>query len=445
MRATHCMPARRVQLAACAPAARRSRARANPRASSETLGRMGDSVLRQSFLSDVVDSSHGRSRHGTNGASAAVKFCMLALGVSAFPICETLLLQTTMFATCFRWGPRFYGGSTLALFLPGFAVQVLQNRRDAATELIVGSRLFASLRLLVGHSVQLGMLCLFFGLLHGDPDRWEGNDDFLAVSFLVIGCCCAVVYGTCAQTVSLFPSEAHPWFFVGCVMWPAHLFLALRLPAFRCTSKHNLRPSTCFCFDRTYSVSIAIAPLNVVTGELCDEARGKPYWDRIIAFYSTSSAFQLAGLVAFAVLAYSGVGGADAFSKKDAQLQRAVVATPRTKRPADRGWIVPRSSDGRIPGSPGQRPEREPEQSSDKQLVDPNHRHSLVRNHSLVQIWRKSAYVAATMAISLVQNLLVCGLFCRLRVQGDLPALRTTMLYSFYISQCIGTVVVMVS
>ena len=53
--------------------------------------------------------------------------------------------------------------------------------------------------------------------------------------------------------------------------------------------------------------------------------------------------FQVAGMAAFIVLAYSGVGGATAFSKKDAQLVRAVVASPRTKKPSDRGWIVPRS------------------------------------------------------------------------------------------------------
>lgn len=177
--------------------------------------------LRHTLLSEDGGPSYARSstqrRARFEANSSAVKLCMLALGVSAFPVCETLLLQTTMFDKCFRWGPRFYGGSTLALFLPGFAVQVLQNRRDAAAELIVGSRLFALVRLMVGHALQMAVLALFFVLLHGDPSRWEGNDNFLAISFLVIGCCCAVVYGTSAQTVSLFPSEVHPWFFVGCV------------------------------------------------------------------------------------------------------------------------------------------------------------------------------------------------------------------------------------
>lgn len=168
----------------------------------------------------------------------------------------------------------------------------------------------------------------------------------------------------------------------------------------------------------------------------------------LLAFYAASAAFQLVGLAAFIVLAYSGVGGAAAFSKKDLQLEKAVVATPRRKRPSESGWIVPRSSDGRIPGSPVLmigRPEPERELQREKELVDPIRQTIEIQRHSLVQIWRRSAFVAATMAISLVQNLLACGLFGRLRIQGDIPVLRTTMLYSFYISQCCGTLLVMVS
>lgn len=122
--------------------------------------------------------------------------------------------------------------------------------------------------------------------------------------------------------------------------------------------------SICLC--RTYSVSVVIAPLNLATGELCDETTGTAYWDRILVYYAASSAFQLAGMVAFVVLAYTDVGAA-AFSKKDAQLERAAVTTPRRRRakqsPAhalspspgspqpferrrsEKGWIVP-TSDG---------------------------------------------------------------------------------------------------
>lgn len=210
-------------------------------------------------------------------------------------------------------------------------------------------------------------------------------------------------------------------------------------------------------------MSIAIAPLNLATGELCDEASRKPYWDRIVSYYVASCGFQLAGMAAFVVLAYSGVGGAVAFSKKDAQLKSDAVATLRPKRASDSGWIVPRLSDGRITGA-GLTPEPEPEQPQPKsklesklewesgterqpetELVDPAHQATPPHRHALLYIWRKSAFVAVTMAISLVQNLLACGIFSRLRVQGDIAELRTTMLYSFYISQCCGTLLVMVS
>lgn len=348
------------------------------------------------------------TRTGPPPSTTVLKLCMIALGVSAFPVCETLLLQTTMFATCFRWGDRFYGGSTLALFLPGFAVQVLQNRGDAAAELLVGSRQFALVRLVVGHAVQLVALAVFFALLHDDPRRWEGDDTFMALAFIVIGCSCAIVYGTCAQTVSLFPSEVHPYFFVG-----------------------------------TYSVSWAIAPLNIATGQLCDEGSATPHWDRVVVYYSAGSTFQILGLVAFIVLAYTHVGGG-AFSRKDHLLERAAVATPRRKKVApaaferkdnEKGWIVP-TSDGKVPGGGEQLPQVD---RPSRAAVSPAE-----ARHSLVYIWRKCLYVAAAMVISLLENLLVCGLFARLRVQGDIPNLRTTMFYSFYISQCFGTIVVMV-
>jgi hypothetical protein len=96
------------------------------------------------------------------------------------------------------------------------------------------------------------------------------------------------------------------------------------------------------------------------------------------------------------------------------------------------------------PGQEATQPEPEPELELERKRADVNRRTTDLPRHSLVFIWRKSAFVAATMVISLLQNLLVCGLFGRLRVQGDLPGLRTLMLYSFYISQCCGTAVVMV-
>jgi hypothetical protein len=49
------------------------------------------------------------------GRRGSVAEDMMAMGVSSFPVCETLLLQTSMFSNCFMWGPAFYGRATLCL------------------------------------------------------------------------------------------------------------------------------------------------------------------------------------------------------------------------------------------------------------------------------------------------------------------------------------------
>lgn len=49
------------------------------------------------------------------GGSKGLGLCLLAMGISSFPVCETLLLQTSMFSDCFKWGPSFYGKATLCL------------------------------------------------------------------------------------------------------------------------------------------------------------------------------------------------------------------------------------------------------------------------------------------------------------------------------------------
>ena len=45
--------------------------------------------------------------------------------------------------------------------------------------------------------------------------------------------------------------------------------------------------------------------------------------------------------------------------------------------------------------------------------------------------------------MGLLENLLVCGEFARLPVQGQIPSLRTLMMYSFYAAQCVGAMVAM--
>ena len=49
------------------------------------------------------------------GGSTGLGLCLFAMGISSFPVCETLLLQTSTFSGCFKWGPSFYGKATLCL------------------------------------------------------------------------------------------------------------------------------------------------------------------------------------------------------------------------------------------------------------------------------------------------------------------------------------------
>jgi hypothetical protein len=58
-----------------------------------------------------------------------VKLETRVVGISAFPVCETLLLQTSMFTHCFGYS-GFYGEATMALFLVGLPLMMAQNRWD---------------------------------------------------------------------------------------------------------------------------------------------------------------------------------------------------------------------------------------------------------------------------------------------------------------------------
>ena len=58
------------------------------------------------------------------GEACTIRVLLFLLGISAFPITESLLLQTATFTECFDLGRAFYGIATLVLFLPGLVIQV---------------------------------------------------------------------------------------------------------------------------------------------------------------------------------------------------------------------------------------------------------------------------------------------------------------------------------
>eukprot|EP01049_Picozoa_sp_SAG25_P012620 SAG25_NODE_1748_length_2401_cov_20.010860_2_plen_441_part_00 len=231
--------------------------------------------------------------------------CMIAMGLSAFPATETLLLQSSMFANCFvgRDGsdvfPEYYAEAMLALFLPGLPLMLMQNSLDQRFDLRYGYGWIARRRVLFGHGIQLVCLALFLlGIhQHGRLSR-VAMHALLLGTFFAVGIGCSTVYGTHAQAVSIFSERYHPFFFIG-----------------------------------TYSVSFYIAPVNLIVGELCEDrfkngtfmahvgVLPQPHWPRIFVFYAAGGALNLVGLAAFFVLSGYLDDGREAFAQKELQLR----------------------------------------------------------------------------------------------------------------------------
>jgi hypothetical protein len=317
---------------------------------------------------------HGRS-------STALALCFSAIGLSAFPSTETLLLQTSLFVKCVDW-PEYYGLASIALFVPGLIVQMLQNSYDQTVNLRFGLQPAMVARLFFGHAIQLAALLAFFvQLRNDDPDgdgvfvgSVEGKQLLLVVCFVTIGTGCAIVYGSCAQLVALFPRSHHAFFFIG-----------------------------------TYSVSVVLSPVNYLIGDLynVDAATmecNSVHWKRLAFYYGIGSCCNAAGIVAFVVLLWcTSVGRRKMYSieqKRQKDVLEQLLAPPAAQ---------------------------------------------LERTHSapLAEVWRRCFKVGLTMILSLAQNMIVCNYYIRLPVVGSIPSLPTVMMYSFYVSQCLGSATVM--
>jgi len=246
------------------------------------------------------------------GSDMVTSLCLVGMGMSAFPITETLLLQTAMFTSCWGWG-GYYGLATVTLFLPGLFIQLAQNRWDQGFDRDYGTRKMGCFRLGIGHGLQIAALGVFLGSLH---DMEVGHTStahtmLLVLTFVVIGLGCSIVYGACAQIISIFPCRYHPYFFVG-----------------------------------TYSVSVIIAPFNVAIGALYNHADLAPaalrnltsgqlkeyqcegghglMWDKIALYYTVGVVFEVVGVVAFVVLCFFTAEGEATLAAKDDSLRSSV-------------------------------------------------------------------------------------------------------------------------
>lgn len=66
--------------------------------------------------------------------SNTLKLLFFICGLSTFARSESVLMQTQMFAECFKLGNKFYPAASSAIFMPGILIQLIQNRYDKAMD-----------------------------------------------------------------------------------------------------------------------------------------------------------------------------------------------------------------------------------------------------------------------------------------------------------------------
>ena len=164
--------------------------------SEEPAAAAGEGSLSLQQREGSAASSDGDGGGGAAVASGWLALCMATMGLSAFPICETLLLQvraprcaaaaaaapaqtavaaqTSAFTECFGFD-GFYAEACLALFLPGLLIQFLQNRLDhkidrltSSSGLVESTAKLNIGRVIVGHLLQLAALLAFLIVLQSD-------------------------------------------------------------------------------------------------------------------------------------------------------------------------------------------------------------------------------------------------------------------------------------
>lgn len=362
------------------------------------------------------------------------------IGVSCFAVPETIFLQTPMFDLGFEFGEAFYGLAMLFLFLPGLLMQFLQGALDEKFDAKFGTARATLARVLVGHTLQATALFFFLGMLQCYPE-WYGtrkSTALLGCTLTCIGLGSAVVYGSCSQVNSMFDSSLHPFFFAG-----------------------------------TFCVSLCMAPVNLAIGGLMNCMTYAVSWRAVWTFYSVAMLLNIAGITGVALLCNQPAGRRE-FLKKD------VLISPRARarkqdHPEERAEEGDRSEQRRLltvggeENSPygrhaslsaGRRgsltgslnlgvphsvntPPRARLAAQPSSLAGSPARGVVKEKLTTCAIVRASAPAGFTMVLSLVESLLVCSQYSRLTPR-DLQALPTIMFYSYYTSQCGGTLLNMI-
>ena len=329
----------------------------------------------------------------------------------------------------------------VAAVLPGLGIQVAQNQLDQRFDEEGISRFDTSYgvaicRVVTGHVLQLLALLVFLAGLHDEDSpvlhrphaalrTWNDEQSLrMYCNFVVIGTGCAIVYGTYAQTVSMFPERYHAFFFIG-----------------------------------TYSVSWAIAPFNLLIGSLCPVADGHsietaggehgtcvlgdscPQWTRIAAFYAIGGMFNVGGLVAFVMLTCTELGK-QVYDLKDEVL--VPTSSGRRRKPGLRSSSRHGSQSQQVSGAGASNI-----QFGDTVVIDPpessfstgclptandvdtptiyatsSSSSSTGENHDGTaasrDVWCTTLGCGLVMMLALCENLLICGQYSDLKSQGQI-------------------------
>jgi len=247
-------------------------------------------------------------------------------------------------------------------------------------------------RLVLSHGLQVVAMPVFLLLLESvEHESLVKKYSVVVCCFIAIGAGSAAVYGCAAQVISLF-AQHQAFFFVG-----------------------------------AYGFSLCVAPLNLQLGDLC--STDGPQWSRIWEFYSISTIFNFLGLLAFVVLGKGTKTGYHLLLDKDSRLRHEGTLVMGPHRIAVKEGYV---------AAEVQRPEDE----SKVEMAQETEMSSGV-GLPMRTVWKKCTLYATSLFFTLLVNMVVCGEYTKVPLQGQIEPLHTWLYYSYFITQMCGAVLAM--
>lgn len=210
--------------------------------------------------------------------------CSFFIGLSVFVATESIFVQDLLFTFCFSEGKQFAGYSSLFIFLPGLAVNLL-NPLFAKCRSNTGVRKSTFFCVLFGTLMIWGAVVYFFfsEMMHGpDSSRMIAYGMEAIVGFFVCFC-----YASYTPLLSILQQNFYVAFSLGLyapstlVMLPAMLFSG----------------EVCSCTINTTKV-----PPNNFTDFQCQNCHYSVEWTNLLLFYIPIVVVQVLGIASFFIL-----------------------------------------------------------------------------------------------------------------------------------------------